>query len=196
MNDIAMTPEILKEELIFDAKWLKLVRAEVLIRGQKRQWIYCTRKGLNAPEKETADAVVVVPFVRDGDEVKVVLVREYRAPLKGYQYAFPAGLIDAGESVESTAARELAEETGYRMVNFVRQSPLLAPSAGLTDETFQYAFVEAEYNGAPTLESSEDLEVHLLSLSEITSLLKTNEKFCGRTWPLLDQFIIQKGFPI
>lgn len=190
-----MKPQIISETIIFDAKWLKLVRVEMLIRGKVRQWVYCTRRELDSPRKTVAEAVVIVPFLRDGAETRIVLVREFRAPLGDFQIAFPAGLIDAGESVETTAARELAEETGCRMVHFVRQSPPLAASAGLTDETFQYAFIDAELDSAPKPEGSEEIEVLTPTFSELNSLLQSNEKFCGRTWPLLDQFKIQNQFP-
>jgi ADP-ribose pyrophosphatase len=53
-------------------------------------------------------AVGVVALDLDG---KVVLVRQYRHPLRRQLWELPAGLADvAGEDVQATAARELAEE--------------------------------------------------------------------------------------
>lgn len=55
-------------------------------------------------------AVGVVPLHDDGT---VTLVRQYRAPIDGELLEIPAGLRDvAGEPLEETAARELAEEVG------------------------------------------------------------------------------------
>jgi len=48
---------------------------------------------------------------------RVLLVEQYRVPLRRVCIELPAGLIgddSAGEAVESAAARELEEETGYR----------------------------------------------------------------------------------
>ena len=43
---------------------------------------------------------------------KVVLVRQYRYPLGGYCYEFPAGLVEPGEDMLEAGIREMHEETG------------------------------------------------------------------------------------
>lgn len=51
------------------------------------------------------------------DEGEVLLVEQFRVPLGRSCLELPAGLvgdIEAGESVENSARRELEEETGYR----------------------------------------------------------------------------------
>lgn len=44
----------------------------------------------------------------------VLLVEQYRHGVDDFTWELPAGLIDAGETPESAAARELLEETGFR----------------------------------------------------------------------------------
>lgn len=56
------------------------------------------------------DAAFVFPLT---DEGSVVLVRQYRPPLKRMELGLPAGLIADGEDPEKAARRELSEETGY-----------------------------------------------------------------------------------
>lgn len=55
-------------------------------------------------------AVMIVPLFDDGT---VLLERQYRYPLRRSFIEFPAGKIDAGESMLACAQRELLEETGY-----------------------------------------------------------------------------------
>lgn len=77
------------------------------------------------------DAVAVVPLTPDDD---VVLLRQYRHPVGGYQLELPAGILDEpDEAPEEAARRELAEETGMGVGELV---PLVrfANSAGWTDE--------------------------------------------------------------
>jgi ADP-ribose pyrophosphatase len=58
------------------------------------------------------DAVGIVPVTPDGD---VVLVRQFRPPVRDRLLEVPAGLLDVdGEDALTCAERELYEETGYR----------------------------------------------------------------------------------
>ncbi len=57
----------------------------------------------------------VLPVTPDGD---VVLVRQFRPPVRRSLVEIPAGLLDVpGEDALSCAARELVEETGFRHVS-------------------------------------------------------------------------------
>ncbi|MDX1592618.1 MAG: ADP compounds hydrolase NudE [Gammaproteobacteria bacterium] len=59
----------------------------------------------------TTDGAVIVAAV-DADG-QVLLVREYAAGLERYELGLPKGLIEAGETPERAALRELREETGH-----------------------------------------------------------------------------------
>jgi ADP-ribose pyrophosphatase len=57
-------------------------------------------------------AAGVLPVTPDGD---VLLVRQFRPPVRTHLVEIPAGLLDVdGEDALTCAARELVEETGYR----------------------------------------------------------------------------------
>jgi len=57
-------------------------------------------------------AVVVIAV---DDEDRVLLIRQYRHPIAMMVFEPPAGLLDIeGETAHETAARELAEESGYQ----------------------------------------------------------------------------------
>ncbi|GAB3731237.1 ADP compounds hydrolase NudE [Luteimonas pelagia] len=68
-------------------------------------------------------AVVVVPLV---DDDTVLLVREYAAGVHRYELGLVKGRIDAGETPEQAADRELKEEAGYgaRSLEVVRRITL------------------------------------------------------------------------
>lgn len=55
-------------------------------------------------------AVLIVALLNPST---VLLVKEYAAGTDRYELVFPKGLIDAGESIEDAANRELMEEVGY-----------------------------------------------------------------------------------
>jgi len=56
----------------------------------------------------TTDCVV---FGLDQEDLKILLIKRGLAPFKG-KWALPGGFCKVGESLEDTARRELAEETG------------------------------------------------------------------------------------
>ncbi|HAS62621.1 MAG TPA: ADP compounds hydrolase NudE [Vibrio sp.] len=71
-------------------------------------------------------AVMIVPVTEQGD---LLLVREYAAGTERYEYGFPKGLIDEGESALEAANRELKEEIGFGANNIVPlKEVVLAPS--------------------------------------------------------------------
>jgi ADP-ribose diphosphatase len=70
--------------------------------GEKRQYERMLGAGRGA--------VMIVPLL---DDETMLLVREYCAGTHSYQLGFPKGLIDAGESAECAANRELQEEIFY-----------------------------------------------------------------------------------
>ena len=43
---------------------------------------------------------------------KVVLIRQYRYPIADFVYELPAGLVEKGEDILTSGAREMYEETG------------------------------------------------------------------------------------
>jgi ADP-ribose diphosphatase len=71
-------------------------------------------------------AVIVVPLV---DDATVLLVREYAAGVHRYELGLVKGRMDAGETPEQAADRELKEEAGYgaRALHVLR-SLTLAPT--------------------------------------------------------------------
>ena len=62
------------------------------------------------------DGVGVLGVLQLPSGPELVLQKQFRPPVGKVCIEIPAGLLDAGESVEQCAVRELHEETGYRGV--------------------------------------------------------------------------------
>jgi len=156
-----------------------------------KKWIFSSRSEyLNPLERNHAnpDAVVIVPF--HVQEKKLVLIKEFRVCLGGYQFGFPAGLVDRGETITQAGKRELYEETGLRVTKVLKKSPAVFSSSGMTDESVSLLFVQCQ--GKPTNrfnEASEDIQTIMLSRNNAEDLLSdTNTKFDVKSWIILNTF--------
>jgi len=160
-------------------------------KGNPRRWHLVSRearpKCVTGAQKRP-DAAIIVPYHRR--ENKLVVIKEYRVPIGDYQYGFPAGLLDPGEVLAVTAARELKEETGLDLVQIYRHSPAIFSSAGITDESIAMVFAEVE--GTPSVHDngdSEDIQVFLMDRQEVRDLLQRGDIFFGaRAWLAMDAF--------
>lgn len=100
------------------------------------------------------DAVGVVALTPDRD---VLLVRQFRPPVRDSLLEIPAGLLDVdGEDALTCAGRELFEETGFRHVSIGFMGGCYL-SPGFTDE-YIHLFV-AETGEAPEGYPEEGIEV-------------------------------------
>ena len=184
--------EIKSADKLTNLKWLNMFDVDYVDQdGRHRSWQIASRS--KAPKCITGqfnmpDAVVIVPF--HTDENKVVIIKEYRVPLADYEYGFPAGLIDPGETIEQTARRELQEETGLTVTRFLKISAPVYSSAGMTDESVAMVYVECE--GQPSTAgntSSELIEVQLVSRTQASRMCENPTlKFDVKAWLVLVRF--------
>ena len=143
-----------------------------------------TLRSTGAPDP---DAVCIVPLLPDGS---VLLEREFRYPLNSWCVSLPAGLIDAGETLEEAVARELSEETGYRLRDDIVPAvrPLPQPgfsSTGLTEENVQVVFAQVEPGGQPRPDSAELIEPFTVARADLRAFLDANKLPIGTRCQLI-----------
>jgi ADP-ribose pyrophosphatase len=120
---------------LFEGRW---------VRVDEEEW-----PGLGAWEVvRTHDAAGVLPITPEGD---VMLVRQFRPPVRHVVTEIPAGLLDEeGEDAQGCAARELFEETGFRHTSLEFLTGF-HPSAGHSAEFVHLflALTRSEPEGEP-----------------------------------------------
>lgn len=141
--------KIIKRYKVFDGKYSNFYITEFEDKnGSLQKWEFLERAN-------DTKAVVVNAYHKD----KIILVKQFRYPINMFSIEFPAGLIDKGETPETTAVRELLEETGYRG-KITSVSPPLCTSAGITSEIiYSVQMTITSERKAQQLESAEEIEV-------------------------------------
>ena len=112
-------------------------------------------------------AVMVIPLLQDAQGAwRVVLERQFRYPIGQVMIEFPAGKLDAGESVFSCARRELLEETGYSATEWARAG-LMHPVIAYSTEFIDIWFARGLTLGQQKLDAGEFLDVFTASPQEL-----------------------------
>jgi ADP-ribose pyrophosphatase len=179
-----------------NSKWLNMFEISYVDpAGRIRTWQSVSRG--EEPKCVTGkydipDAVVIVPFHTATG--RLVITREFRVPLGDFEYGFPAGLVDQGETVAQAARRELREETGLNLTRCLKISPPLFSSAGMTDESV--SMVYAECDGQPSTQGnsgSELIEIQLISPLQAAQMCRNPAlKFDVKAWLVITEFA-EKG---
>lgn len=115
--------QVAKSDEVYRGKLFALRRDEVVMPGGST----AVREVLVHP-----GAVIIAPVDEQG---RIVLVRQYRHPVRRMLWELPAGLLDVdGEDPQAAAARELAEETHLVAREWAVLLDL-ASSPGISEET-------------------------------------------------------------
>jgi ADP-ribose pyrophosphatase len=120
-------------------------------------------------------SVVLIPIEHDG---RVVLVRQYRAPIDRMTWEFPAGSVDEGESAENAARRECEEEIA-RVPAHVERLGAWYPVPGYCDEEMIFFRVSGLHPPPPDSphkpDEDEDIESRSVTIAEARAMLARGE---------------------
>ncbi len=134
--------------VVFEGKYQRMV-----VRGT---WEYSERT-------HAGGLAAIIIAVTPDDEV--LFVEQFRVPLQARTIEMPAGLvgdINAGESVEASAIRELEEETGWTAAH--AEVLMTGPtSSGASSEKIAFVLAsDLRRVGAGGGDDSEDITVHAI----------------------------------
>jgi ADP-ribose pyrophosphatase len=111
---------------------------------------------------------------------QLVLVRQYRYPIRRWTLEIPAGTRVIGEPAQVTAARELREEAGYEAAQ-IQEITRFYPAVGVSDEEMILfrAFNLRDVPAAP--EHGELVARELIQLADVPDLLTRGELCDAKT---------------
>ncbi len=161
--------------------WFETIAVREVHDGYSRVRIETVRTpdGLEV-EREVVDHDDAVAVVGLNARREVVLLRQYRQPVRSYVLEIPAGTLDiAGESPQDAARRELAEEACHRAVELIHLATMLNSTGWSNEHTHLYLADPVEPTSTPAgfvAEAEEaDMEIVLLPFDEAVSLARRGE---------------------
>lgn len=157
-----------------DAKWTKLNKITYVDpSGKERLWEMASRP--TRPVNSPVDAVAILAILQK-KEPEILLQKQFRPPVGGVSIEVPAGLVDPNETIESTAIRELHEETGY-IGTIVSKSKVMWADPGFCNCNLSLVTVNVDLNDErnknpkPKLEDGEFIETFTVPLKEYEATL-------------------------
>ncbi|KAF5324590.1 hypothetical protein D9611_004452 [Ephemerocybe angulata] len=163
-----------------DARWITLKKLLYTDpEGKERAWEMAERKTRSS---SGIDAVAIFALLRSRKGTfppSTVVIEQYRPPID----KVVIGLIDEGETPETTAVRELEEETGYKADRVLDVSPIIVSdpgaelSTGMTNANMKLVTVSVWFDDEiqkpePKLEPGEHIETRVVPLTELHEKLK------------------------
>lgn len=160
MSDL--TEKILHSNTIYQGKVLNLRIDTVELpdgRTSKREIV------------EHAEAVIIVPITREG---QLLLVKQYRCAVGRNTLELPAGDIEPGEELESSARRELQEETGCQPEELTRLFSVHS-TPGICTEVLHVFLASGLTQLEQNLDDEEFIEVFPVSWEKAMQMIWSGE---------------------
>lgn len=150
---------------IYNGKVIDVVRDEVEISTGRHSFREVVKH---------SGGVVIVAVKKRSDDPTILLVKQFRYPIKQVVYELPAGKLEKGEDPDFACKRELEEETGYRAANW-QSLGYINTSPGFCDEKlYLYLASDLEFVGEHP-DEGEIIKAYEYKLSDVKKMILNGE---------------------
>ena len=122
-----------------------------------------------------SDWVIVIPKGHSEQGDTFLMVKQWRHGEKALSVEFPGGVIDAGESPEAAARRELEEETGYKAGKLTKLGSSNPNPALFSNHVHFFLAEDLTPTGTQHLDDDEFINYMELPINEVIQGIGTSE---------------------
>jgi len=152
----------LTSEMIYEGKILNLRKDIVEVIGNQES------------EREIVEHDGGVALCAITDDGKMVMIRQFRQAARRVLLEVPAGKREKGEAPETTAARELKEETGYTAANMELLTKFYS-TCGYSEEIIHLYLCTGLVPGETDFDDNEAIDIIEYEPEELFEMIKTGE---------------------
>ena len=152
----------LNSQVVYDGKVMKGIKDDIV-----------TSNGHESFREVVIHSGGVVIVALKNDE-HLLLVKQYRYPLKSTNLELPAGKLEIGENPDYAAKRELEEETGFKAKSWQSLGYINTTPGICTEKLYLYLAKDLEYVGDHP-DEEEVIKCFEYSKSDVFSMIKNGE---------------------
>lgn len=166
--------QLIKMEKVKDGRYLKNYELTYENKaGKEKKYEIVSRKDLQTVSDIGSQPSGVSIIATKNN--KLLLLREFRMGVNKFIYNLCAGMLEEQESIEECIKRELYEETGLRVKEFLDILPPSYSAVAISDVKTYIAFVEAEGDFEDHSSDNEQIEARFYTREEVKAMLATEE---------------------
>lgn len=166
--------QLIKMEKVKDGRYLKNYELTYENKaGKEKTYEIVSRKELNSIA-DIGSQPSGVSIIATKDD-RLLLLREFRMGVNKFIYNLCAGMLEEQESIEECIKRELYEETGLKVKEFLDILPPSYSAVAISDIKTYIAFVKAEGNFEDHSSDNEQIEARFYSREEVKAMLAMEE---------------------
>ncbi len=146
------------------------MKKEIIYQGKIFSVERVRKKGKDGEIINFPKTVAIIPLISKNE---IVLISQYRFPLRKYIWEIPAGKLEKGEKPEKGAERELLEETGFRPGKLERLSEFYISPGYSKEYMFLFKAINLRKENQFTIPKEELIrEVKIFKLREVKTMIK------------------------
>ncbi|MCR1934203.1 NUDIX hydrolase [Clostridium tepidum] len=159
----------LEEQEIYKGKIINVVKQKVKLPNGKESF------------KEIVRHPGAVAILAYKDENTILLTKQFRKAIDKSTFEIPAGKIEEGEEFETSAMRELEEETGFKAKN-MKYLGKIVTSPGFSDEYIYIYKAFDLYKGKDNMQDEDEfIDLIEISIDDLKKYIKNGKVIDGKT---------------